>query len=155
MKNQFKQVTSFDIVVPGDTDHSSFLSVFNQKHRKEFFYYDKSLTDENLEITSPTLVPGDKFRVRVCRAKEDVAEEDCINFLNSKKASFLGAHGLALIYEQAKDKLFSDKWAASYGYNMVSSMYRDADWNIQFIVCTIEDVDLHKGDLLYCICPIM
>lgn len=148
----FKLLTSFNVAVPEGVHHTDLLDTFREEQHRKFFHYDASLTDGELGSTLQTLNPGEKFLVFELEAKRNVTEEECIEYLNAKNATFLGAHGLCLVYAREGWRFFRNKRVASYGFNMAAYISSSPKGHTQFIVCGIDDMDLGKGDILLCFC---
>jgi len=87
----FQLLKTFDIVVPEDYDHSNRLKTFEQKHGKEFCYYNPNITDCNFAKATAKLTPGRQLKVKVFQITETVTSEDCLNFLKSQPAILVGA----------------------------------------------------------------
>ena len=76
--DQFELVGTFEVTVPEGYDHATRLTAFGKEHRKEFYYYNKAITDTNYANATTKLVPGRKFQVKVFQVKGTVADQ-CYN----------------------------------------------------------------------------
>ena len=104
------------ITVPDDYVHGSRLTTFGKKHRKEFYYYNDEITDENFSNPTRVLKPGDKLRVRAYKqvVSGETTSEERMAFLATQKAVLVGAQGASLVYEQKRNQLPKGKWYVSF-----------------------------------------
>lgn len=111
---RFELQTSFTITVPKGYRHDTRLRDFRSKHYQEFYYYNGDITDSNFANVSTKLAPGKQLTVKVFGIKELVSSEDCLTFLKGQGSLLVGAQGLSLVYEQAKDKLPKGRYHVSF-----------------------------------------
>jgi hypothetical protein len=104
LDNRFEFITSFEVEVPVDYVQGTRMSTFGEAHEKGFACYDPNLIDANFAKTAP-LIPGQKFLVKVFQIKGKPSSEDCLVQLRRLKARLVGAQGLTVVYEQAREKL--------------------------------------------------
>lgn len=160
--NRFVLINTFSIVVPVDYKHTTRLASFSKEHRKEFYYYNDTLTDANFAKATTKLEPGRKLKVKVMQIKGTVTSEDCMTYLRSQKAVLVGAQGVSLVYEQKKDELPADRWAASFdekdslwedaaGYHRVPNVGCYSDGDFEFNLGKFES-DWRDGSCLLCFC---
>ncbi|MEK7130149.1 MAG: hypothetical protein AAB793_00680, partial [Patescibacteria group bacterium] len=141
--DRFELITSFDVVVPENYDHATRLDSFKRKHDKDFFCYSNAITDKNFARTTMKLIPGRKIKADIYRITRRASSEDCITFLKSHNAIFVGAQGASLAYEQGKSQLFKGHWHISFdekdalwkdadGYHRVPCVFRDSNGDFKF-----------------------
>lgn len=111
---RLKYLGAFDLLVPKGYIAQAHLGSFRKKHRKDFYNYNSSLTDEIFGQTAARLIRGRKLRVKMYEVLETLSSKDCLNFLESQKALLVGAHGLSLVYEYAEVSLPNKCWSISY-----------------------------------------
>lgn len=145
----FALIVTFDLVVPTDYNHATRLTDFAAAHRKEFKFSrrveENGLTDANFFGATTRLVSGRKFKVKVFQIIQRASSEDCLAFLQRQNAVLVGAQGLSLAYELARDQLpvgkknvsFDEKdalWKDPCNCRNVPSIYRhpDGDWYFNF-----------------------
>lgn len=150
--DRFELVNSFEVIVPADYVHAtrldSFRAAYQSETKKEFYYYNPNITDANFAKT-PALVHGKKFLVKAFQIKGVVSSEDCLTQLKRVKATFTGAQGASLAYEQKKDELPKGRWSLSFdekknlpfalGCHGVPSVYRRSDGDFVFNLGDFED----------------
>lgn len=102
------------ITVPANYSHLACFFEFAKKHGEEFYSYNPNINDQNLVRVSTRLSIGERFRVRIFQVQEPALTEDCLAFLRYEKAVLVGAQGLALAYDQAKEKFPINRWTASF-----------------------------------------
>ena len=110
---RFRLANAFDLVVPAGYEHATRLVAFKVAHRSEFDDYDPNITDEHFKRATTKLAPDRKFRVKVFQITEIVSSEDCLTFLRSQKAVLVGAQGVTLAHEFAKN-MPRDSWYISF-----------------------------------------
>lgn len=159
---KFELLNTVSITVPQGYDHVNRLDSFSKEHRKEFYYYNVSITDKNYAKATTKLEPGRKLKVKVFQIKERVTSEDCMAHLRSQKAVLVGAQGASLVYEQKKDELPVDRWSVSFdekdalwkdadGDHGVPDVYRYSDGGFKFYLGNFE-YDWDDGHCLLCFC---
>ena len=162
MDNRFELVNTFNIVVPQDYDHATRLDSFSKEHRKEFSYYNDTITDKNYAKATTKLEPGRKLKVKVFQIKQTVTSEDCMAHLRSQKAIFVGAQGASIAYEQGKDQLPVNRWSVSFdeedtlwedagGYHRVPHVHRYSGGDLEFSLGDFGD-GWGDGHCLLCFC---
>lgn len=103
---KFQFVESFNIVEPTVEifpDHDEYLTGFLLRHHHEFHKHN----DNADTTTSPAKVyPGREISVFVFKVVDvEIAHADLLRFHTYQDAIKLGAYGIAVVYEQAKDKI--------------------------------------------------
>ncbi|MDO8604519.1 MAG: hypothetical protein Q7K40_03975 [bacterium] len=158
--DRFELINTFSIVVPKNYDHATQLSSFNKKYRKEFYYYNEAITDKNYANATTKLEPGRSLKVKVFQIKKTVTSEDCLEYLRSQKAIFVGAQGASLAYEQGKGELPIGRWTASFdeknalwadGGHGVPRLDRDSGGGFEFYLGSFVD-GWGDGRCLLCFC---
>jgi hypothetical protein len=112
--DRFRLIGMFKVVVPKGYDHGTRLDSFCREHANKFYIYNKDITDENFGQATTQLNPGRKFTVKVFQITERVTSEDCLSYLYSQGAVFVGAQGLTLAWEQKKNCLPVNRWSVSF-----------------------------------------
>lgn len=122
----FKLLTSFKLTVPESYDCKTQLALFSEKNSKNFFYYYRErITDSNFAKVSNELVPGKTYVVKIFGIKQEITYEDCIAFLKTQKAIFVGAQGISLVWELKKEKFPMSRWTASFDEK--DALWKDRD----------------------------
>lgn len=102
---RFELVDTLRIVVPEDYDSSKCFASIILKYPRAFYYYHNAISDKNYAKATVKLNPGEKIKVGVYQIKKMATFEDCMAKLCLERAMFVGAQGLALIWEQKRDEL--------------------------------------------------
>ena len=147
---RFKLLNTFSITVPDWYDHATRLDAFRARYEKEFYSFNSNITDKNFSKATITLVPGQRFTVKVFQITERVSSKDCLDHLRSENAKLLGAQGVSLAYEQGKEQLPVGRWAVSFderealwedadGDHRVPYVYRFSDGGFEFRLGIFED----------------
>lgn len=105
LHKHFELIKMFPIEVPELYRHEGYLNRFWEQHHTEFFLYDHEITDENFPRATAMLTAGRKFFVKMFQPKRAVTTETCLAFLKTQKAVLVGARGIPLVYEVARDRL--------------------------------------------------
>lgn len=123
---RFVKESEFELTVPNNYKHDTFLEEFMEKHKNElgligggswhvsngdfygFILKELSYSDCNKDV-SIKLLPGQKFNVKVFRIKNTelqdcVSTKECLDFLQLQGAIMVGAHGLSLVYDYLEEK---------------------------------------------------
>lgn len=162
--NRFELLTSFKMTAPKRYDHDTQLATFVSYAEKEkFFCYNYSITDANFANATLRLIPGRTYLVKIFGIKqgETVNSEDCLKFLATQQAIFVGAQGLSLVRQLKKGKFPMSKWTLSFdkedalwrdadGNPGVPVMGRDSDGDWYFDLTYLGD-DSHDGFCLLCV----
>src|SRR3989344_401881 len=115
------------ITVPDDYDHTTRLTLFGEKNREKFYYYNDGITDEHFPNPTRILKPGDKLHVRAFKqiVSGATTSEERLAFLTTQKAVRTGAQGASLVWEQKRDQLPKGFWYASFDEK--NRLWKDAD----------------------------
>ena len=71
------------------------------------------LRDDNFAAVTQQFVPGSTYGIEIFAIAPSASSEECLKFLASQEAMFVGAQGITLI-QQVKPEIFpSGKWTAS------------------------------------------
>ena len=105
---------SYVIEVPSQYDHNTQLSRFYKNYRNSL-----SFRDQTMDFEFPHLVDklraGKQYTVEVYRPARTLSHQECVDFLQSKKALFVGGEGLEVFWElRNKEKIRDGVWYASY-----------------------------------------
>lgn len=153
------------ITVPESYDHATCLAVFKEKNRKNFGYYNNSITDANFPNPTRVLKPGNKLRVRAFKqvVSGRTTSEERMDFLRKQKGNvFVGAQGATHAFEQKRGQLpkgygyasFDEKdalWTDGGGYHRVPCVYRRSAGAFKFNLGYFEYV-WHDDLCLLCFC---
>ncbi len=151
--DRFELLNTFEVVVPEGYDHSTRLTTFKAAHQseenKEFYYYNEAITDANFAKATTKLAPGRKFTVKVFGINGRVTSNDCLLHLKRVSATLVGAQGISIVYEQAKNELPKGKWSVSFdekdalpflgGCRRVPYVYRYSDGDFRLNLGHFED----------------
>ena len=136
--SRFSLLSSLQFTVPEGYNHSTQLASFSKENRKKFYSYNDNITDENFAKTTNKLVPGKTYEAKIFGITKWVTSEDCLAFLKTQNAILVGAQGISVVWQQAKENLpkgkytlsFDEKnalWQDAYGNHRVPDMYRHSD----------------------------
>jgi len=139
---------TFPLVVPKKYVHDTQLDSFRRKHSREFFLYNDAITDENFCRVTDPLRPGQKLEVKlfgVCE-RTRVFPSEARALLRKENALLVGAQGVSLVYELAKEEIPYGRWAISFDKKL--ALWKDPEGNCRFP--GIGHVDIGYGfDLGY------
>lgn len=121
--SRFKLLKSFELTVPATYDHSTQLASFRGNHRKDFYYYNVAIVDENFAKVTNKLVPGRTYTVKIFGINQSVSSEDCLAFLETQNAMLVGAQGISLVWEYRKEEFPISKYTLSFDK-------KDALWKV-------------------------
>ncbi|MBU4216529.1 hypothetical protein L6270_00035 [Candidatus Parcubacteria bacterium] len=115
----FHLLNMFDQLVPVDYCHATQLDNFfwsSIGKSPMFKKYKDCLTDSNFSEVSHKLVPGKTYVVKIFTIKMNhrVTSDECLRWLISQGAVFVGAQGLAFAWKAFKGKLPVDKLILSF-----------------------------------------
>jgi len=114
---RFELASTFQVTLPENYEHATWLASFAAKHRKGFSYgYNDNVTDANFAGATQKLMPGKTYGVKIwdIGRGENVSSPDCVLFYKTQKMLLVGAQGLTLAWEQKKDEFSKGKWTASF-----------------------------------------
>lgn len=123
--SRFTPLTTFQITVPGNYDHSIQLASFREENHKKFFSYNNNITDANFARATNKLVPGKTYEAKIFKITKKVTSEDCLAFLKTQKAILVGAQGISIVWQQAKEQFPKNKWTISFDEK--DALWQDAD----------------------------
>ena len=104
----------FEIMVPNSYKHQTQIDSFVGSHY-QFVDIVGYYADRYFKNASNNLVPGKTYEVRFYPINARVTSEECIEFLKSKKAIFVNAQGLTLVWDLRKGDLPKDYgWILSF-----------------------------------------
>ena len=142
INDRFSLLTSFKITVPKTYNHATQLGAFASLYAKKekFYYYNNAISDNNFANATRKLIPRKVYMVKLfgINSGEEVSSEDCLAFLVTQGAILVGAQGISLVYQLAKERFPTTKWTLSFdeknalwkgasGGRRVPFMYRDLD----------------------------
>ena len=115
------------IVVPENYIHGKCLEMFFKNNHKNLYDYNKNITDANFSHPSRILKPGDKFRVKAFKQiVGSTTSQERMAFLSKQLGNiYVGAQGIALVFEQKRDQLPKGKWYSSFDEK--KSLWEDPD----------------------------
>ena len=159
---RFQLVNTFYLVVPYGYDHATRLASFRREHGRELSYCNPNITDEKFSRVTIRLVPGRRLKVKVFQITQQVSSEDCLAFLRTQNAVFVGAQGASLAYELARDQLPVSRGSISFdkrkalwkdidGYRWEPSVVRGSDGRFSFYIDLFNSV-LSEENCLLCFC---
>jgi hypothetical protein len=151
------------LTVPADYNHTTWLKTFSEKNHAELDWYHPGITDANFSHVTTKLVPGQKFVVKIFRVRTvEASSKHALAFLRRKNAVLVGAQGLALLFDQAKDRLPKglgyvslDKkgalWKGYHGYRVMPYMVVRRDGSFSFCLGRFKGT-WGEEDALLCFC---
>ena len=159
--SRFSLLSSLQFTVPEGYNHSTQLASFSKENRKKFYSYNDNITDENFAKTTNKLVPGKTYEAKIFGITKWVTSEDCLAFLKTQNAILVGAQGISVVWQQAKEQFPKGKWTVSFdekdafwqdahGSHRVPRVGRDVDGDWSFSLGGFED-DWRGSDCLLCL----
>ncbi len=139
---RFVLSTTFQITVPGNYDHSIQLASFREESHKKFYSYNDNITDANFARATNKLAPGKTYEAKIFKITERVTSEDCLAFLKTQKAILVGAQGISVVWQQAKEQFPKGKWTVSFDE-------KDALWRDAGGYRRVPGVDRYSGGVWY------
>ncbi len=115
-KGKFYTIEMFDFVVPKDYRHDTCLTDLFERNIGRLRCDDPVVSDENYARVSCVLRPGQKLTAEILGIVDDqpeVTDHQCIEHLKTKKALFVGAQGLGVVWEAFSDR-FPNLWVLSF-----------------------------------------
>src|SRR3989344_7322656 len=100
---RFSLLSTFQITIPEDYDHATQLASFSKENREKFYSYNNSITDVNYAGVTNKLTPGKTYEVKIFGITQRVPSEDCLAFLKTQTAVLVGAQGISVVWQQAKE----------------------------------------------------
>lgn len=164
---RFTLVSSFEMTVPDNYDHDTQLAnfaSFAEKKSEKFYYFNDSINDANYAKASNRLVPGGTYGVKIFQITTRVTSTDCLAFLKSQKAILVGAQGISLARQKAKEKFSIGRWTVSFdekdalwedsdGLHRVPCINRSSDGDWTFHLGYFEH-DWDDDYCLFCLCDL-
>jgi hypothetical protein len=109
-------ITEFDVNVPMDYKHETYINQEGKKVKKleTTYLYNYEINSKNFTKVTTVLVPGKTYHVKIFPILTTVSSEDNLNFLKRQRAILVGGQGLMLAQNQHKDKFPKGKWTISF-----------------------------------------
>jgi hypothetical protein len=109
-------LTEFDLTVPADYNHDTFIDDQKKKLKKlkNTYYYNDDLNSKNYAKATNKLMPGKTYRVKIFPILEGVTSEDCMTFLKKQRAILVGGQGVLLANDLKGDEFPVGKWTVSF-----------------------------------------
>ncbi len=120
---RFIPLKTFQFTVPENYNHSTQLASFKKENRKKFCFYNDNITDENFKNATNKLTPGKIYEAKIFGITKRISSEDCLAFLKTQKAILVGAQGISVVWQQAKEQFPKGKWTISFDE-------KDALWRV-------------------------
>ncbi len=117
--------TTFQFTVPENYNHPTQLASFEKENRKKFYFYNDNITDANCAKATNKLIPGKTYEAKIFGITKQVTSEDCLAFLKTQKAILVGAQGISIVWQQAKEQFPKGKWTVSFDEK--DALWQDAD----------------------------
>lgn len=111
---RFSLLTTFQFTVPKNYTHATQLASFAKENREKFYSYNDNIADANFARATNKLTPGKTYEAKIFGITKRVASEDCLAFLKTQKAILVGAQGISVIWQQAKENFPKGKWTVSF-----------------------------------------
>ena len=133
----FSLLSTFQFTVPENYDHVTQLASFTKENREEFYHYD-NITDANFAKASNKLIPGKTYEAKIFVITKRVTSEECLEFLKTQKAILVGAQGISVVWQQAKEQFPKGKYTVSFDE-------KDACWPDAYDSRRVPRVSLDSG----------
>lgn len=137
---RFELSKEFQLRVPITYSHSKQLAHFLQKHKEEFYCLHSDINDMSCSKVTHTLKAGEVYTIRLFSVREPITSDDCLAFMKSQGALFVGAQGISLVWQMAKTKLPMDK-------RLISFDEAEKLWKDQFGNPSLPFMYQHTADL--------
>jgi len=113
--SRFSLLSSLQFTVPKDYNHPTQLASFAKENRRKFYFYNSKIKDRNFAKVTNKLVPGKTYEAKIFKITKRVTSEDCLAFRKkTQKAIFVGAQGISVVWQQAKEQFPKGKWTVSF-----------------------------------------
>ena len=160
---RFELLTLFELTVPKGYDHNTQLATFLKFAYKEsgrFDFCSGNITDTNYFKTTHKLIPGKTYFVKIFGIKNSVTSDDCMAFLKSQRAIFVGAQGISLARQLKKEQFLTTKrtvsfdkkkalWTDDKGYHRMPVMAKsDGYWEFS-LSCFEHELDSYYSLLCF------
>jgi hypothetical protein len=150
-EDDFDKLKEFEITISGNFDFDA----FRFENEKLFYYFEPALVGKNFKSNVPLEVVKKKI-VEIYQLKRKKTREECLNFIVSQNGQLPNAHGLAIVWQQAKEKLPQGIWIVGFdqkenifrdsdGHHRVPLLIQNSDGDWDFFLGRFED-DWHSGD---------
>lgn len=129
--NRFILLDTFLLKVTKGYRHTNQLEIFRKENRGKFNFYNDDITDANFAKVTNKLIPGKTYTVKIfgIRSGKVIWAPDCLAFLRTQSAILVGAQGISIVWQQAKEKFPKGKWMVSFDEE--EALWRDADGNLR------------------------
>ena len=158
---RFPLLTTFQFTVPENYVHATQLASFAKENREKFYFYNDNITDANFAKVTNKLTSGKIYEAKIFGITERVTSEDCLVFLKTQKAILVGAQGISIVWQQAKEQFPKGKWTVSFdekdalwqdadGYHRVPYVRQRSDGDWHFFLGNFE-FDWYDDDCVLCL----
>jgi hypothetical protein len=115
----FEKLMEFEITIPENFDFDA----FRFENKKGFWYSEPALIGKNFKSNISSEV-GKKKIVEIYQPKRKKTSEDCLNFIAGQNGQLPNVQGLAMVWQQAKEKLPQEIWII--GFDQKENLFRDS-----------------------------
>ena len=112
--SRFALSAAFEMRIPDNYNHATQLASFEKENRKKFYSYNGDITDAHYAKVTNKLTPGKIYEAKIFGITKRVTSEDCLEFLKTQKAILVGAQGISVVWQQAKEQFPKGKWTLSF-----------------------------------------
>lgn len=127
----------------------TYLGQFRELHSGDGVSFDDNFLDENFLNPSCSPKVGNRLHVSIFQGTKTKTSAQCMDFLRAQGAVFLGAHGIALVFDYVRDQLPKDMWCTSFdepdrlwkntgGYHKVPHVHAYSEGGFHFGLGTLE-----------------
>jgi hypothetical protein len=107
-------IKEFILTVPEDYIHHRQLEQFFERNDSHFHFHHPGITDQNFANVTNCLTPGRTYKVKIFPVYGVVSSEECIDFLQFQNAILVGAQGLSVLWEVARNEIPRSKRLVSF-----------------------------------------
>lgn len=105
----------FTITVPNDYNFNTIIDTFVAKYSSTVSIIG-AFTDRNFSKSSNNFIPGKKYNIKLVPLNNKETTEECMQYLITKKALFVNAQGLLMLFMNYADKMATSTWIISLDY---------------------------------------
>lgn len=113
-RKKFKLIRKITLIIPIEFNHDTQLENFSKGNATSFNYFSNKITDSNFLNVTHRLYPGKRYVVRLFVCMTEISSEDCLAFLRDRDDLLVGAQGLTLFFQLAKDIIPLNTWIISF-----------------------------------------
>lgn len=109
-----KRYEMVKFTVPENYVHTTQLASFVKENHREFYVCSDDITDKNFVEVTNKLTHGETYEAKIFGITKIITSKDCLAFLKAQKAILVGAQGISVVWQQAKEQFPKKKRIISF-----------------------------------------